>query len=130
MQYSLYGENQSKTFYASSLYVEKERVMITDTQDYLDTDGCWEEYFIIKPELFQKLLDKLSSLYKPSTVEELDNNAKAVYDSLEDDTLKMLFLHIHHLAKCGPNRFHGLELVEKICGSDIPFEKSVYSKGP
>ena len=129
MEYPLYGSTQSKTFYSSSLYVEKDRIMITDMTDYLDIDGCYEEYYIIKPEYFQKLLDKLSSSFTSNVIVGIEDEAKAVYDSLENDLLKLLFLHIHYLAKHGKKKIHGLELVEKICGSDIPFEKTIYSKG-
>jgi len=104
--------------------------MITDTQDYLDDDGCWEEYYTIKREHFNKLLNKLDAYSTVNTIENLDEEAKTVYDSLDDELSKKLFLSIYSISKTSEKPVHGFRLVEAIYSSEIPYEKSIYSKGP
>jgi len=129
MEYHLYGEKQGKTYYSSALYFDEKGIIITDMQDYLDDDGCWEEYYTVKPEHFNKLLNKLEAYLKLNTIENLDNETKTAYDSLNDELTKKLFLSIYCISKTSEKSIHGFALVEAICGSEIPYEKSIYSKG-
>jgi len=129
MEYHLYGETQGKTYYSSALYFDEKGIMITDMQDYLDDDGCWEEYYTIKPEHFNKLLNKLRTYSTVNSIDNLDGEAKKVYDSLDDKLTKEIFLYIYCISKTSEKSIHGFALVEAICGSEIPYEKSIYSKG-
>jgi len=130
MEYHLYGEAQGKTYYSSALYLDEKGIMITDMQDYLDDDGYWEEYYTVKPEHFNKLLNKLEAYSTVNTIENLDEEAKTAYDSLYDELSKKLFLSIYRISKTSEKSKHGFALIETICGSEIPYEKSIYSKGP
>jgi hypothetical protein len=127
MEYHLYGETQGKTYYSSALFFDEKGIMITDTQNYLDDDGCWEEYYAIKHVHFNKLLKKLEAYSTVNTIENLDEDAKTLYDSLDDDLSKKLFLSIHSIFKTSEKPVHGFTLVEAICSSEIPYEKSIYS---
>jgi len=130
MEYHLYGEAQGKTYYSSVLYLDEKGIMITDMQDYLDDDGYWEEYYTVKPEYFNKLLNKLKAYSTVNTIENLEEEAKTAYNSLNDELSKKLFLSIYRISKISEKSIHGFALVETICGSEIPYEKSIYSKGP
>jgi len=130
MEYHLYGEAQGKTYYSSVLYLDEKGIMITDMQDYLDDDGYWEEYYTVKPEYFNKLLNKLKAYSTVNTIENLEEEAKTAYNSLNDELSKKLFLSIYRISNISEKSIHGFALVETICGSEIPYEKSIYSKGP
>ena len=130
MEYHLYGEVQGKTYYSSVLYLDEKGIMITDMQDYLDDDGYWEEYYTVKPEYFNILLNKLKAYSTVNTIENLEEEAKTAYNSLNDELSKKLFLSIYRISNISEKSIHGFALVETICGSEIPYEKSIYSKGP
>ena len=130
MEYHLYGEVQGKTYYSSVLYLDEKGIMITDMQDYLDDDGYWEEYYTVKPEYFNILLNKLKAYSTVNTIENFEEEAKTAYNSLNDELSKKLFLSIYRISKISEKSIHGFALVETICGSEIPYEKSIYSKGP
>jgi hypothetical protein len=126
----LSGSIVLKTYYSSDLDFEKKELVISDTQDYLDTGGCWEEYYIIKREHFQKLLKRLKANYSKSNIEDLNDEENGYYNSLNRETDKKIYLHLHYLSRKAEKRLSGESLAKEICGSEIPYDMTRYSSGP
>jgi hypothetical protein len=129
MEYTLAEEDIYKGFKLTIIEFNKNSIRIVYTTDYYDTDGYWEEYYSIGENSFVKIIERISTKYEPFLLMNLDTNTAEIYDSIEKENCKLLFLYILSI-KENHQKIHGDKLVSILCGDEIEYERNIYSKGP
>jgi len=113
------------------------RIIITDSTDYFDSDSERDEYYIIEPDSYLELLNKLEKEYKPIPVKNLSSETRTYYNFFKNENLKKIFLLTLSIIGYDKNiknetekYMRGDELIKLLCGDAIKFKKEYYSKGP
>jgi hypothetical protein len=128
MDFILKEESIYKGFKLSKIEFGENSFTIVYTTDYYDSDGYWEEYYTVNENCFGKILEKLEKYYTPFVIDNLNNESKIIYNSISNKNSKKIFLYILPI-KIGMN-IHGDELIKILCGNEIEYKKTIYSKGP
>jgi hypothetical protein len=104
--------------------------MLVDSDDYWDDDSEWEEYYEIQEKDYPKVIENVQKEFSPFSIEQLDDEAKKVYESIDNETLKQIFLFILSIINSYGGGIRGEEMIKILCGDNIEVKKQIYSKGP
>jgi hypothetical protein len=133
MEYKFY-ENKYPKNYVLSSYISfgNDSFTIKDMDDYFndDEDGYWEEYFFIKEENYEKILENIKKQFIPYSLTLFDDEITNTYDSINNKNLKLIFLYIISIINQYNYDIRSEKLVKILCGKNIEYTRDVYSKGP
>jgi hypothetical protein len=134
--FTTYYERISHGLELTNIMFTETRIIITDSTDYFDSDSERNEYYIIEPNNYLELINKLENEYKPVSVKNLSSETRTYYNLFKNENLKKLFLLALSIIGYDKNIKHetekymrGDELIKLLCGDAIKFKKEYYSKG-
>ena len=134
--FTTYYERISHGLVLTDIMFTETRIIITDSTDYFDSDSERNEYYIIEPNNYLELINKLENEYKPISVKNLSSETRTYYNLFKNENLKKVFLLVLSIIGYDKNIKHetekymrGDELVKLLCGDAIKFKKEYYSKG-
>ena len=81
------------------------------------------EYTIYKEKVPHGL--KLSQ----NTITSSDDEISEIYNSIENENLKLIFLYILSIKNQYNNQKRGEQLIQILCGETVKYKKQIYSKG-
>ena len=136
LKFCPYYERINHGLILTSVTVSEEEIIIVDSEDYYDDDSEHDDCWIINSSEYQSIINRLQKSYIPLDVSNLDDQMLAEMNLLGNTVLKTIFLYILGIAnyeKRKPEEEYrscrGESLIKIICGDEITFKYSVYSKG-
>jgi len=131
-----YYSCSNRVLYLTEIMFTEERIIITESEDDFDCSSMERnEYYIIEPDNYLNLLNKLEKEYKPMPIRKLSSNTKKYYQLFKNDDLKKIFLLFLSLIGYDKNvkedaekYMEGEELIKLLCGDEIKFKKEYYIK--
>jgi len=134
--FTTYYSYSNRVLDLTSIMFTEERIIITESEDDFDCSSMERnEYYIIEPDNYLKLISKLEKEYKPMPTNELSSNTKKYYELFKNDNLKKIFLLFLSLISYDKNvkerdeKYMGAEkLISLLCGDEINYKKDYYVK--
>ena len=137
---TLKNEKYTGSLYLSTLCLDDNKIVFEDTKDYYhgDEDSYWEDYYTIKEDLYEKIINRIKNKYKPFEYNYLPEVIKNEYLKLKSENQKLLLLYILAINNESIYNFEitekengkeGAIIIEILCGNEIKCDYSNYSKG-
>jgi len=119
------------------MFTEK-RIIITESEDDFDCSSMERnEYYIIEPDNYLNLINKLEKEYKPMPIRKLSSNTNKYYELFKNDNLKKIFLlflsligYDKKVKEENEKYMEAEKLINLLCGDEIKYKKEYYIKWP
>jgi hypothetical protein len=130
--YAIPGETLD-AHYTLEEYIERAKRRGVEEFQIQTYDGfiVYESLYKHNPDGTKKLITKYNLIKKqftPNSLDLLDDETKIIYDSIENNNLKIIFLYI--MAIVNNKHLRGDDLIKILCGENVEYQKQIYSKGP
>lgn len=131
-----YYSCSNRVLYLTEIMFTEKSIIITESEDDFDCNSMERnEYYIIEPDNYSILINKLEKEYKPMPISKLSSNTKKYYHLFKNDDLKKIFLLFLSLigydkkVKEDTEKYmEGEELIKLLCGDEIKYKKEYYIK--
>jgi hypothetical protein len=94
MEYTIYEEKVPHGLKLSQIHFNANSFMVVDSDDYYDDDSEWEEYYNIEEIDYKNILENVKEQFVPYTITLSDAEISEIYNSIENENLKLIFLYI------------------------------------
>jgi hypothetical protein len=129
MEYTLYKEKVPHGLKLSQIHFNANSFMVVDSDDYYDDDSEWEEYYNVEEKDYKNILENVKEQFVPYTITSSDDEISEIYNSIENENLKLIFLYILSIKNQYNNQKRGEQLIQILCGETVEYKKQIYSKG-
>jgi len=134
--FTTYFERIGHGLELTNIMFTETRIIITDSTDYFDSYSERNEYYIIEPDNYLELINKLEKEYKPIKIKDLSPETKIYFKYFKNESLKKIFLLTLSLIGYDKNikdeterYMRGEKLIGLLCGDVIKYKREYYSKG-
>ena len=134
--FTTYYSFSNRVLNLTEIMFTKKRIIITESEDDFDCSSMERnEYYIIEPDNYLKLINKLEKNYKPMPIRKLSSNTTKYYELFKDDNLKKIFLlflsligYDKKVKEENEKYMEAEKLINLLCGDEIKYKKEYYIK--